>query len=53
VGNVPGNQGENTYCHTCKKPLIVRNGYLFKQMNLVNGKCKFCGTAIPGRWVKN
>jgi pyruvate formate lyase activating enzyme len=52
VGNVPGHQGENTYCHNCKKTLIERNGYLLKQMNVINGKCKFCETAIPGRWEK-
>jgi len=53
VGNVPGNHGENTYCHSCKKTLIERNGYVLKQMNVINGKCKFCGTAIPGRWIKS
>jgi pyruvate formate lyase activating enzyme len=51
VGNVPGNEGENTYCHNCKKILIERNGYVLKQVNLENGKCKFCGTSIPGRWT--
>jgi pyruvate formate lyase activating enzyme len=50
VGNVPGNEGENTYCHSCKKILIERNGYVLKQVNLENGKCRFCGTSIPGRW---
>ena len=50
VGNVPGNEGENTYCHNCKKILIERNGYVLKQVNLESGKCRFCGTSIPGRW---
>jgi pyruvate formate lyase activating enzyme len=50
VGNVPGHEGENTYCHNCKKTLIERNGYVLKQVNIKNGKCSFCGTAIPGRW---
>jgi pyruvate formate lyase activating enzyme len=53
VGNVPGNEGENTYCHSCKKILIERNGYVLKQVNLENGKCRFCGTSIPGRWAKS
>jgi pyruvate formate lyase activating enzyme len=52
VGNVPGHAGESTYCHGCKKMLIERTGYVLKQMNIVNGKCKFCGTTIPGRWDK-
>ncbi|MBN1626919.1 MAG: AmmeMemoRadiSam system radical SAM enzyme [Deltaproteobacteria bacterium] len=51
VGNVPGHEGESTYCHNCKKILIERNGYVLKQVNIENGKCKFCGTAIPGRWT--
>lgn len=51
VGNVPGHSGESTYCHNCKKTLIERNGYVLKQMNIVSGKCKFCGTVIPGRWA--
>ncbi|MBN1627996.1 MAG: radical SAM protein, partial [Deltaproteobacteria bacterium] len=54
VGNVPGHEGENTCCHNCKKLLIERNGYVLKQVNIENGKCRFCGTAIPGRWeIKN
>ncbi len=50
VGNVPGNDGENTYCHNCKKLLIERNGFLLRQVNIEQGKCKFCDTMIPGRW---
>jgi pyruvate formate lyase activating enzyme len=50
IGNVPGHEGENTCCHNCKKILIERNGYVLKQVNIENGKCKFCGTTIPGRW---
>jgi pyruvate formate lyase activating enzyme len=53
VGNVPGHEGEHTYCHNCKKILIERNGYLLKQVNMENGKCEFCGTSIPGRWAKS
>ncbi len=51
VGNVPGHDGANTYCHNCKKLLIERNGYTFGAFNLKDGKCRFCGTPIPGVWV--
>jgi pyruvate formate lyase activating enzyme len=51
VGNVPGHEGEHTYCHNCKKLLIERNGYLLRQVNIEGCKCKFCGTSIPGRWA--
>ena len=50
LGNVPGHEGTHTYCHNCHKILIERKGYLIPQYNLENGRCKFCGTSIPGRW---
>ena len=50
VGNVAGNPGENTYCPKCKKEAIRRQGYVIRQMNIVDGKCKWCGEKIPGVW---
>ena len=50
IGNVPGHPATNTYCPNCKKLLIKREGYYIPEINIVNGKCKFCGTSIPGRW---
>ena len=50
LGNVPGHEGTHTYCHNCHRILIERKGYLIPQYNLENGRCKFCGTSIPGRW---
>lgn len=50
VGNVPGHEGNNTYCHNCKKLLIKRQGYFLPVYNLVGNKCKFCKTIIPGVW---
>jgi pyruvate formate lyase activating enzyme len=52
LGNVPGHEGSHTYCHNCKKTLIVRKGYFIAQYNLKDGRCKYCGTLIPGRWAK-
>jgi pyruvate formate lyase activating enzyme len=51
IGNVPGHKFENTYCHNCNKLIIGRTGYVILE-NYVNkdGKCKFCGTEIPGVW---
>ncbi len=51
VGNVPRHEGCNTYCHNCHKMLIERKGYYITQFNLEKGHCRFCGTAIPGRWL--
>jgi len=51
LGNVPGHEGHNTYCHNCGKILIERAGYYIKQMNMADGKCLYCSTVIPGRWA--
>ena len=50
LGNTPGHEGCNTYCHNCKKVLIERKGYLLPEMNIIKGRCRFCNTEIPGRW---
>jgi len=50
VGNVPRHEGNNTYCHNCKKLLIERQGYLIPTYNLAGNHCKFCNTRIPGVW---
>ncbi len=51
LGNVPGHEGCHTYCHNCRKMLIERKGYVLNQVNIKEGRCKFCDTLIPGRWV--
>ena len=52
LGNVPGHKGSHTYCHNCHKILIDRKGYFIAQYNLKDGRCKYCGTLIPGRWME-
>jgi pyruvate formate lyase activating enzyme len=49
IGNMR-TEAENTYCHQCRKLVIERIGYFVKQVNMTNGKCRFCGTAMPGVW---
>jgi pyruvate formate lyase activating enzyme len=51
IGNVPGHEGERTFCPKCKKVLISRQGYYIVEVNLEKGKCKFCGKPIPGIWA--
>jgi pyruvate formate lyase activating enzyme len=51
VGNVPGHEGENTFCSWCKKMLIRRMGFMIEEMHLEEGKCKYCGKPIPGVWI--
>ncbi|MGA8178611.1 MAG: AmmeMemoRadiSam system radical SAM enzyme [Desulfobacterales bacterium] len=50
VGNAAYPEGNNTYCHHCKKLLIERAGYFIPTYNLDENRCKFCKTLIPGRW---
>jgi pyruvate formate lyase activating enzyme len=50
VGNVARHEGNNTYCHNCKKMLIERKGYFIPTYNLAENRCKFCDTRIPGVW---
>ncbi|MFH1993431.1 MAG: AmmeMemoRadiSam system radical SAM enzyme [Pseudomonadota bacterium] len=51
VGNVSFREGNNTYCHNCKKLLIERIGYIIPAYNLDGDRCKYCQTVIPGRWT--
>jgi pyruvate formate lyase activating enzyme len=51
IGNVPGHEGEKTYCPRCKKMVIFRQGYSIGEVNLNKGKCKFCGKPISGIWA--
>lgn len=50
TGNVPGDEGENTYCHSCGEKLIGRFGFTLNLMNLNNGKCPKCGAGAAGRY---
>lgn len=49
-GNLPGDQGEKTYCHYCGKLLIDRFGFYVKQNRITMGCCPDCETEIPGVW---
>jgi len=46
IGNVPGNEGENTYCEKCKNLLIERSGFWVSKVNLKDNKCPKCGAQI-------
>jgi pyruvate formate lyase activating enzyme len=51
VGNVPGHEGENTYCPGCRAAVISRVGYRIEAVRLKKGRCATCGTPIPGIWA--
>jgi len=48
-GNVPGSDGENTYCFSCHRRLIHRFGFTIVE-NLVDSAsgCPYCGAVIDG-----
>ena len=47
-GNVPGEAGENTYCHGCGAVVIERSGLGFIRNRLQDGRCSACGKRIDG-----
>jgi pyruvate formate lyase activating enzyme len=47
-GNVPGDEGESTYCFNCRKLLIERYGFKIISINLAGNKCSNCGTELEG-----
>ena len=50
IGNIPGHEGNNTYCPKCEKMLVRRTGFAILENNIVDGKCGFCGQKMPGLW---
>jgi pyruvate formate lyase activating enzyme len=47
-GNVPGEDGESTYCPNCGNLLIHRFGYHIKENKIKNSTCTYCGEKIDG-----
>ena len=47
-GNVPGETGENTYCHNCQKILIRRFGYQILENKIKDSTCSYCEAKIDG-----
>jgi pyruvate formate lyase activating enzyme len=52
TGNVPGDSGENTYCHSCGALLIKRVGYSLKKQGLEGAACAKCGAVLEGIGIK-
>lgn len=48
TGNLPGDEGENTYCPGCGEVVIGRVGYRILSNRVRNHKCPDCGTLIDG-----
>jgi pyruvate formate lyase activating enzyme len=50
VGNVPGHPGNSTYCPNCSEAVIRRSSFFVLEINMKNGRCKFCNHPIAGVW---
>jgi pyruvate formate lyase activating enzyme len=50
TGNLPGDEGEKTFCHQCKELLIDRYGFYVRKNVIANGCCPKCSAQIPGVW---
>jgi pyruvate formate lyase activating enzyme len=48
-GNVPGSNGESTFCYSCHNLLIHRHGFsILENRILAQDKCPFCGATLDG-----
>ena len=47
-GNVPGGDGEHTYCPTCRRVVIQRAGFTILDHRAHGGLCAHCGGPIDG-----
>jgi pyruvate formate lyase activating enzyme len=50
IGNMSGGEGESTWCPSCNKLLIERQGYHILRNTLKCGTCPDCATVINGIW---
>ncbi|MGQ9640493.1 MAG: AmmeMemoRadiSam system radical SAM enzyme, partial [Candidatus Bathyarchaeia archaeon] len=50
IGNVPGHEANSTRCPRCRKILIKRTHFTVHEINIVEGRCRFCNHKIPGIW---
>ena len=48
TGNVPGDEGEDTYCYHCGKLLVDRLGFQILKYQVKEKKCYNCGSPIDG-----
>lgn len=51
IGNVPGHIHNSTYCPSCNRKIIHRTHFDVLEMNVINGRCRFCNFPIQGKWT--
>ena len=48
TGNLPGDEGESTFCPQCGQRVIHRHGYIIEECRLRQGRCPQCRMVIDG-----
>jgi pyruvate formate lyase activating enzyme len=48
IGNLPGLQGENTFCPNCGQTVIARHGFRVTERHTRDGACASCGATVHG-----
>jgi pyruvate formate lyase activating enzyme len=48
TGNLPGDEGESTFCPGCGERVIHRQGYIIEECRLEQGRCSRCQAVIDG-----
>ncbi len=51
IGNVPGNDKEDTKCPKCGATVLERQGFSILSNSVADGKCASCGKSIPGVFI--
>jgi len=49
-GNIPGEEGEDTFCPHCGRKVIERVGFRVAKNDVVNGACRHCHGKMDGIW---
>ena len=49
-GNIPGEEGEDTFCPHCGRRVIERVGFRVAKNDVIKGECRHCHTKIDGVW---
>lgn len=50
IGNVPGHERNSTFCPACGEKIVGRSHFTVTSLDVISGKCRFCGQKIPGVW---
>jgi pyruvate formate lyase activating enzyme len=49
-GNIPGEEGEDTFCPNCGRKVIERIGFQVVRNDIVGEECRHCNRKIEGVW---